>query len=170
MERTLIAPGVHLSCDPAEKFNRCRISIHFAFPAQRATATAHALLPLVLERGYALVLDGGRVLPDRAAARTHPQMTIRFRDGEMRVMQPNKEGAYGSEKKLTFEERLQQVEALIAKMESGEMPLEEAMQQYEAGLNALNALEKELTAAQQRLTVLRQQSGEDIEVPMEEQQ
>ena len=72
-----------------------------------------------------------------------------------------------AKKKLTFEERLQQVEALIAKMESGEMPLEEAMQQYEAGLNALNALEK---AAQQRLTVLRQQSGEDIEVPMEEQQ
>lgn len=75
-----------------------------------------------------------------------------------------------AKKKLTFEERLQQVEALIAKMESGEMPLEEAMQQYEAGLNALNALEKELTAAQQRLTVLRQQSGEDIEMPMEEQQ
>lgn len=75
-----------------------------------------------------------------------------------------------AKKKLTFEERLQQVDALIAKMESGEMPLEEAMQQYEAGLNALNALEKELTAAQQRLTVLRQQSGEDIEVPMEEQQ
>lgn len=75
-----------------------------------------------------------------------------------------------AKKKLTFEEQLQQVEALIAKIESGEMPLEEAMQQYEAGLNALNALEKELTAAQQRLTVLRQQSGEDIEVPMEEQQ
>lgn len=75
-----------------------------------------------------------------------------------------------AKKKLTFEERLQQVEALISKMESGEMPLEEAMQQYEAGLNALNALEKELTAAQQRLTVLRQQNGEDIEVPMEEQQ
>lgn len=75
-----------------------------------------------------------------------------------------------AKKKLTFEERLQQVEALIAKMESGEMPLEEAMQQYEAGLNALNALEKELTAAQHRLTVLRQQNGEDIEVPMEEQQ
>lgn len=75
-----------------------------------------------------------------------------------------------AKKKLTFEERLQQVEALIAKMESGEMPLEEAMQQYEAGLNALNALEKELTAAQRRLTVLQRQSGEDIEVPMEEQQ
>ncbi|MGN0708490.1 MAG: M16 family metallopeptidase [Faecalibacterium sp.] len=53
MKRTQIAPGVHLSYDPAEKFNRCRISIHFAFPARRETATAHALLPLVLERGYA---------------------------------------------------------------------------------------------------------------------
>ncbi len=53
MERTLIAPGVHLLADPAEKFNRCRISLHFAFPARRQTATAHALLPLVMERGYA---------------------------------------------------------------------------------------------------------------------
>lgn len=53
MERTLIARNVHLSYDPAEKFNRCRISVHFAFPARRETATAHALLPLVMERGYA---------------------------------------------------------------------------------------------------------------------
>ena len=53
MKRTEIAPGVHLSYDPAQKFNRCRISIHFAFPARHETATAHALLPLVMERGYA---------------------------------------------------------------------------------------------------------------------
>ena len=53
MRRTEIAPGVHLSWDPAQKFNRCRISIHFAFPARRETATAHALLPLLMERGYA---------------------------------------------------------------------------------------------------------------------
>ena len=51
-------PGVHLTktkpfLGPAQKFNRCRISIHFAFPAQRETATAHALLPLLMERGYA---------------------------------------------------------------------------------------------------------------------
>ena len=54
MKRTQIAPGVHLSYDAAQKFNRCRISIHFAFPARRETATAHALLPLVMERGYGL--------------------------------------------------------------------------------------------------------------------
>lgn len=51
----------------------------------------------VLERGYALVLDEGKILPDRAQARRHPQMTLRFRDGEMRVIQPAKEGAYGGE-------------------------------------------------------------------------
>lgn len=39
--------------DAAQKFNRCRISVHFAFPARRETATAHALLPYVMERGYA---------------------------------------------------------------------------------------------------------------------
>ena len=53
MRRFQIARGVHLSYDAAQKFNRCRISIHFAFPARRETATAHALLPLVMERGYA---------------------------------------------------------------------------------------------------------------------
>ena len=53
MKRTEIAPGVHLSWDPAQKFNRCRISSHFAFPARRQTATAHALLPYLMERGYA---------------------------------------------------------------------------------------------------------------------
>ena len=43
MERTLLAPGVHLSYDPAPRLNRCRISIHFTFPIRRQTATAHAL-------------------------------------------------------------------------------------------------------------------------------
>ncbi len=53
MERICIAPGVHLSTAPADKFNRCRISLHFLFPAKKETATAQALLPLVMERGYA---------------------------------------------------------------------------------------------------------------------
>ena len=98
LERKQLAPGVCITTLDAAKFNRCRITLHLRFPARRESATDAAVLALVLERGYALVLDGGRVLPDRAAARPHPQMTIRFRDGEMRVMQPNKEGAYGSEK------------------------------------------------------------------------
>lgn len=57
MERISLAPGVHVTTAAADKFNRCRLSIHFIFPARRETATAHALLPLLLERGCASCPD-----------------------------------------------------------------------------------------------------------------
>ena len=73
-----------------------------------------------------------------------------------------------AKKKQTFEERLSQVEALIAGMESGALPLEEALKQYEEGMAALSALEKELAAAQQKLTVLRRAAdGTEEELPLE---
>ena len=73
-----------------------------------------------------------------------------------------------AKKKQTFEERLTQAEALIAEMESGALPLEDALKRYEEGMQALSALEKELLAAQQRLTVLRRAAdGTEEEVPLE---
>lgn len=73
-----------------------------------------------------------------------------------------------AKKKLTFEERLIQVEALISEMENGTLPLEDALKRYEEGMNALTALEKELQSAQQRLTVLRRAAdGTEEEVPLE---
>jgi len=73
-----------------------------------------------------------------------------------------------AKKKLTFEERLAQVEALIGEMEAGALPLEEALKRYEEGMSALMALEKELQSAQQKLTVLRRAAdGTEEEVPLE---
>lgn len=73
-----------------------------------------------------------------------------------------------AKKKLTFEERLAQVEALIGEMEAGALPLEEALKRYEEGMSALTALEKELQSAQQKLTVLRRAAdGTEEEVPLE---
>jgi len=73
-----------------------------------------------------------------------------------------------AKKKQTFEERLTQVEALIAGMESGALPLEAALKRYEEGMQAVTALEKELLSAQQRLTVLRRAAdGSEEEVPLE---
>ncbi len=57
LQREPIAPGVFLNTIPADKFNRCRISLHFRFPASREKATDQALLPLVLERGYSACPD-----------------------------------------------------------------------------------------------------------------
>ena len=57
MERRQLAPGVFLTTLEAEKFNRCRITIHLRYPALRKSATDAAVLPLVLERGYAQCPD-----------------------------------------------------------------------------------------------------------------
>ena len=74
-----------------------------------------------------------------------------------------------TKKKLTFEEQLASVEALISQMESGGLPLEESLKRYEEGMKALAALEKELSEATQRVTVLRQSmDGAEEEIPLEE--
>lgn len=74
-----------------------------------------------------------------------------------------------AKKKLSFEEQLASLESLIAAMEGGAMPLEESMKRYEEGMQLADSLEKELQAAAQRLTVLRQgEGGEAVEVPLEE--
>ncbi len=64
--------------------------------------------------------------------------------------------------KLTFEERLKQVEALTQQLESGKTGLEESMKLFEAGMQQLSSLEKELNQAQQLLTVIRQKSDGTI--------
>ena len=73
-----------------------------------------------------------------------------------------------TKKKLTFEQQLAAVEALISGMESGSMPLEESMRRYEEGMAMIASMEKELLSAQQRLTVIRRGAeGENEEAPME---
>ena len=73
-----------------------------------------------------------------------------------------------AKKKQTFEERRMQVEELISDMESGALPLEDALKRYEEGMQALAALEKELQSAQQKLTVRRRAAdGTEEEVPLE---
>ena len=73
-----------------------------------------------------------------------------------------------TKKKLTFEQQLEAVEALISGMESGSMPLEESMRRDEEGMAMIASMEKELQSAQQRLTVIRRSAeGGDEEVPLE---
>lgn len=65
---------------------------------RRAALRLRTLDPqTVLERGYALVMDENRVLPDRQHAMQHRRLTLRFRDGEMQVVQPDKEAGHGNE-------------------------------------------------------------------------
>ncbi len=52
MNRKELLQGVHYTSLPGEKYKRTRISLYFITKSNKQTATAHALLPMVLERGY----------------------------------------------------------------------------------------------------------------------
>jgi exodeoxyribonuclease VII small subunit len=59
------------------------------------------------------------------------------------------------EQAMSFEERLRQVQELTAKIESGALPLEDSMKEYERGMKILLDLDGELKDMSRRLTELR---------------
>ncbi|MBQ3279211.1 MAG: exodeoxyribonuclease VII small subunit [Clostridia bacterium] len=74
-----------------------------------------------------------------------------------------------SEDKRSFEEKLQDVQEIIARIEAGTIPLEESVRQYEEGMKQLNALDEELNGMSRRLTVLMNgKDGQPEELAVEE--
>ena len=69
------------------------------------------------------------------------------------------------EKNLSFEEKLQLVQDLTGKIESGALPLEDSVKEYERGMKILAELDSELKDMNRRLTVL--MNGEEKDVPDE---
>lgn len=67
-------------------------------------------------------------------------------------------------KQLTFEDKLLALEALVEKMEGGNLPLEESLKAYEAGIQLSKELSAALTDAEKRMLEL---SGGNL-VPMED--
>ncbi len=75
-----------------------------------------------------------------------------------------------TERELTFEERLAQVKSILEGIESGKLPLEEAVRQYETGIGLLNGLDRDLNEMKRRITVAQAEpDGEISEIPMEEE-
>ncbi len=61
----------------------------------------------------------------------------------------------------SFEAKLQKVQEIIGKIESGSLPLEDSVKAYEDGMKILEALDSELGDMNRRLTVL--QDGKEKE-------
>jgi len=55
---------------------------------------------------------------------------------------------------LTFEKALQELEALVARMEDGKLPLEESLAAYQRGAELIKFCEGKLTDAQARIAIL----------------
>ncbi len=71
-----------------------------------------------------------------------------------------------TEKAPSFEERLQQVQELTGKIESGTLPLEDSVKEFERGMKILGELTAELDGMNRRLTVL--QNGKETDAKDED--
>ncbi len=67
-----------------------------------------------------------------------------------------------TEKKKSFEDRLQDVQEIITRIEEGKLPLEDSVKQFEAGMKTLAALEEELKDMNRRLTVLQDGAEQEL--------
>ena len=72
-----------------------------------------------------------------------------------------------SEEKKYFEERLQDVQEIISRIEEGKLPLEDSVKQFEEGMKTLSALDEELKDMNRRLTVLEDGKEQELETPGE---
>ena len=69
-----------------------------------------------------------------------------------------------SEEQKSFEERLQDVQEIISRIEEGKLSLEDSVKQFEDGMKTLSALDTELKDMNRRLTVLRDGKEQELNV------
>ena len=69
-----------------------------------------------------------------------------------------------TEEKKSFEDRLQDVQEIISRIEEGKLPLEDSVKQFEAGMITLAALDEELKDMNRRLTVLQDGTERELAV------
>lgn len=56
---------------------------------------------------------------------------------------------------LTFEQGLEKLESIVGKMESGELPLDQLISQYEEGTRYLKQCETKLKDAEKKIEILK---------------
>ena len=67
-----------------------------------------------------------------------------------------------------FEKALAELEALVERLERGDLPLDEALKTFERGVALTRHCQASLQAAQQRVEILLRKSGQAQIVPFEE--
>lgn len=68
---------------------------------------------------------------------------------------------------LPFEKALEQLEALVEKMESGELSLEESLKSFEQGIALTQQCNQSLKTAEQTVKMLMEKNGRDAIVDIE---
>lgn len=66
-----------------------------------------------------------------------------------------------TEKKLKFEEAMQQLEEIVTNLERGDVPLEEALDQFQKGVSLSKFCKETLQNAEQTLTKIVHENGNE---------
>ncbi|HEP1443612.1 TPA: exodeoxyribonuclease VII small subunit [Streptococcus pyogenes] len=67
-------------------------------------------------------------------------------------------------KTKTFEENLQDLETIVNKLENGDIPLEEAISEFQKGMLLSKELQKTLQAAEKTLVKVMQADGTEVDM------
>ncbi len=70
-------------------------------------------------------------------------------------------------KKLSYEQAVTELESLVARLEQGDISLEESLKLYESGVLLTRDCQQSLQAAEQKVQMLLQQSGQSTLVDFE---
>jgi exodeoxyribonuclease VII small subunit len=70
-------------------------------------------------------------------------------------------------KAATFEQALEELEELVERLEAGDLPLEEALADFERGVKLTRECQQKLAIAEQKVKVLMEESGSIRELPFD---
>lgn len=72
-------------------------------------------------------------------------------------------------KKVTFEENIEKLEEILAKLEDEKLPLDTSVKLYEEGMKLISKCNRELEDAERKIKILTKNSeGEIVETPITE--
>ena len=72
-----------------------------------------------------------------------------------------------TEKNINLEQSLKDLESLVAELETGELPLEEAMKKFENGIKLTRACQTALKEAEQKVEILLNESKTEVFAPLD---
>lgn len=61
---------------------------------------------------------------------------------------------------LSFEQSMQELETIVSKMEQGDLPLEDALRNFERGIQLARMSQQKLKDAEQKVQILMSQNGQ----------
>ncbi|HEY8567927.1 exodeoxyribonuclease VII small subunit [Microbulbifer sp.] len=70
-------------------------------------------------------------------------------------------------KTASFESALEELEQLVERLESGDLPLDEALADFERGVKLTRECQQKLASAEQKVKVLMEEGGQVRELPFD---